>query len=248
MATRRMQRRLFFDRLKTSQPAPGRPNGVPTFFMMPDANFSGPVSIPRVYDGKNKTFFFLGFQRLHEKKVAQVGAGVPSLAVRRGDFCQAGLNVIYDPASTRGGPGAWTRDALPGNVIPASRIDPVARKVLDADPCRQPNRAGSVTYTGSIDNYLADEFAKVILDDYNLRLDHQFNSNFKIHYSWTDNRYSGFQRPWNIRDDTPDFDHVAGNYSPSRNQLMSLGKTWVVSPTVVNDARAGYTRRGPNSR
>jgi hypothetical protein len=241
--TRRMQHRLFFDRLRTSQPSPGRPNGVPTFFMMPDANFSGPVNIPKVYNGKNKTFFFFGFQRLHEKKVAQVDSSVPSLAMRQGDFSNPALNRIYDPATTRNTGGVWARDIFPGNVIPASRIDPVARKVLEFDPWRQPNRAGGFTSTGATGNYLADEFARVFLDDYNLRLDHQFNPNFKIYYSWTDNRYSGFQRPWNMRDERPDFDHVAGNYSPSRNQLMSFGKTWIISPSLVNDARVGYTRR-----
>lgn len=234
--TRRMQHRLFFDRLKTSQASPGRPNGVPTFFMMPDANISGPII-------KNKTFFFFAFQRLHEKKVAQVDSAVPSLEMRRGDFNNAAYNRIYDPATTRNVGGVWMRDIFPGNVIPTNRIDPVARKVLDADPWRQPNRAGGFTSTGASGNYLADEFAKVFLDDYNLRLDHQFNTAFKIYYSWTDNRYSGFQRPWNIRDEAPDFDHVAGNFSPSRNQLMSFGKTYIISPSLVNDARVGYTRR-----
>ncbi len=241
--TRPMQHRLFFDRLKTTQASPGRPNGVPTFFMMPDANISGPVSIPKVYDGKNRTFFFFGFQRLHEKKVAQVDSSVPSLAMRQGDFNFPGANRIFDPASTRNVNGAWTRDIFPGNVIPQSRIDPVARKVLEFDPWRQPNRAGGFTSTGATGNYLADEFARVFLDDFNLRLDHQFSSAFKIYYSWTDNRYSGWQRPWNIRDERPEFDHVAGNFSPSRNQLMSTGKTWIISPSMVNDARVGYTRR-----
>lgn len=241
--SRRMQHRLFFDRLKTSQPTPGRPNGLPTFFMMPDANLSGPVRIPKIYDGTNKTFFFFGFQRLHEKKVAQVDSGVPSLEMRRGDFNLPVYNRIYDPSTTRNVNGAWTRDPFPGNTIPLSRIDPVARKVLEFDPWHLPNRAGGFTSTGATGNYLADEFARVFLDDYNLRLDHQFNSNFKIYYSWTDNRYSGFQRPWNIREDRPEFDHMRGNFSPSRNQLMSFGKTWILSPSVVNDARVGYTRR-----
>ena len=136
-----MQHRLFFDALQTSQARPGRPNGLPTFFMMPDANLSGPVSIPKLYDGKNKTFFFFGFQRLHEKKVAQVDSGVPSLEMRRGDFNVPAYNRIFDPATTRNVNGVWMRDPFPGNVIPQARIDPVARKVLEFDPWRLPNRA-----------------------------------------------------------------------------------------------------------
>ncbi len=242
--TRRMQHRLFFDRLKTSDPTPGRPNGVPVFFMMPDANLSGPVMIPKIYDGRNKTFFFFGFQRLHEKKVAQVDASVPSLGMRQGDFTFAGANPIFDPATTRLVNGTWLRDAFPGNRIPAGRIDPVARKVLEFDPWQQPNRAGAFNSTGATGNYLADEFAAVFQNDMNLRLDHQFSTKSKIYYSWTDNKFlPGYQRPWNIRPDRKEFDGSAGNLTPGRTQNMSFGNTYIVSPSIVNDARVGYYRR-----
>jgi hypothetical protein len=247
--SRMMQHRLFFDKFRTSQPTLTRANGVPVFFMMPDANISGPVYIPKLYNGKNKTFFFFAYQRLHEKKVAQVDATVPSLGMRNGDFNFPGAvtNTIFDPATTRNiGTAAapnWVRDPFVGNIIPQNRIDPVARRVLGFDPWQAPNRAGTVTSLGPNGNYLADEFALVFLPDYNVRLDHQFSPAFKIYYSWTFNDYSGFQRPWNIRPETPDFDHVAGNYSPSRNQNMSFGKTWIISPSLVNDARVGYYRR-----
>jgi hypothetical protein len=156
-----MQHRLFFDKFKTSQ------LGVPTFFMMPDANLSGPVSIPKIYDGKNKTFFFFGFQRLHEKKSAQVDSTVPSAEMKAGNFNFPGAtaNPIYDPATTRLVNGQWLRDPFPGNIIPANRIDPVARKVLEYDPWNQPNRAGTYNALGPNGNYLADEFAKVTLPE-----------------------------------------------------------------------------------
>ena len=236
--TRRMQHRLFFDKLTTAQLGAG------VFFMMPDANVSGPVVIPKVYDGRNKTFFFFGFQRLHEKKTAQVDASVPSLGMRQGDFSFPGANPIFDPATTRLVNGVWQRDPFVGNAIPASRIDPVARKVLTADPWQLPNRAGSFNSTGATSNYLANEVSQVYLNDYNYRFDHQFTNEFKIYFSWTDNKYiPGLQRPWNIRPDKPEFDGVAGFRAPSRNQNMSLGKTWIISPALVNDARMGYNRR-----
>ncbi len=242
--TRRMQHRLFFDRLQSSQATSTRPNGVPGFFMMPDANISGPVMIPKVYDGRNKTFFFFGFQRLHEKKVAQVDASVPSLGMRQGDFTFAGANPIFDPATTRLVNGVWLRDPFAGNRIPLGRIDPVARKVLEYDPWQQPNRAGAFNSTGATGNYLADELAQVYQNDMNLRMDHQFSSAFKIYYSWTDNKFlPGLQRPWNIRPDRGVFDGSAGNRNPSRSQNMSFGKTYIFSPSVVNDARVGYYRR-----
>src|SRR5262245_36100973 len=67
--TRSMQHRLFFDKDRTSQPTATAPKGLPGFFMLPDANLGGPVVLPKLYNGRNKTFFFVGYQRLIEKKI-----------------------------------------------------------------------------------------------------------------------------------------------------------------------------------
>ncbi|MBI3697436.1 MAG: TonB-dependent receptor [Acidobacteria bacterium] len=244
--TRRMQHRLFFDKLRTSQPTATRPNGVPTFFMEPDANISGPVYIPKVYDGRNKTFFFFGYQRLHEKKVAQVVATTPTLDMKNGDFNFPGVaaNPIFDPATTaRLADGSWSRDAFPGNRVPLSRFDPVARRLLGFDPWVPPNQAGTYNANGPVGNLLADEFARVFFDDFNTRLDHQFSTAFKIYTSYTENRFSGYGRPINIRTDRLEFDHSQGNDTPSYQRNISAGGTWVLSPAVVNDARVGYFRR-----
>src|SRR5689334_16223872 len=56
--TRMMTHRQFFNLFKTSDPQPGAPNGVPAWFMQPDASVSGPVVLPNLYNGRNKTFFF----------------------------------------------------------------------------------------------------------------------------------------------------------------------------------------------
>lgn len=239
--TRRMQHRLYFDKFRTSD------QGVMTFFMQPDANISGPVMIPKLYDGRNKTFFFFGYQRLHEKKVAQVVATTPTQAMRAGDFNFPGvaaLNNIFDPASTRrNADGTWSRDPFPGNVIPSARFDPVARKVLEFDPWVQPNQTGTFNALGPVGNLLANELALTFFDDYNLRIDHQFSSAFKIYGSYTQNNQTGFQRPINIRKDRAAFDHQQGNYSPFKQLNTSIGYTWVASPSVVNDSRIGYFRR-----
>ena len=218
--TRRMQHRLFFDKLRTSQPTPTRPNGVPVFFMMPDANVSGPIV-------KNKTFFFIGYQRLHEKKVAQVDATTPTDLMKAGDFNFPGVtaNVIFDPATTRrDANGNWARDPFPGNVIPANRFDPVARNLLALNPWVSPNRAGTYNSLGPSGNLLADEFANVFFDDYNLRLDHQFNNDFKIYGSWTENRQNGRGRPINIKEDMGQFDASQGRDAPFHNRNVSAGR------------------------
>jgi len=244
--TRMMQHRRYFDGKRTSDEYPGHPNGLPVFFMQPDGNISGPVVIPKLYNGKNKTFFFFGYQRLHEKKAAQLFQSTPTPEMRQGIFNFPGVatNQIYDPATTaRLANGTWTRDPFPGNQIPLNRFDPVARKVLDLDPWVLPNQPGSFTNTGPSNNVLADEYARTFFDDYNVRLDHQFSSAFKLYGSLTENNQSGFGRPKLIKDNLLAFDAVEGNYSPFRQLNTSIGYTWVISPSVVNDSRGGYFRR-----
>lgn len=236
--TRSMQHRLFFDKLKTSDATATRPNGVPVFFMQPDANIGGPIV-------KNKTFFFFGYQRLHEKKVAQVTAVTPTLSMKEGDFNFPGVasNAIYDPATTRFVDGKWTRDLFPNNRIPTSRIDPVARNVLGYDPWVAPNMPGTFNSGGPVGNLLADELALVFLNDYNLRIDHQFSPAFKIYGSYTQNDQSGFQRPINVKSSASVFDGLQGNYNPFYGKNVSLGYTWVIKPSLINDSRVGYLRR-----
>src|SRR5213593_4525861 len=247
--TRSMQHRRYFDRARTSDPSTGRPNGVPVFFMMPDANVGGPVVIPHLYDGHNKTFFFFGYQRLHEKKVAQLFTSAPTPEMRQGIFTFPGANPIYDPSTTRrDANGNWVRDPFPGNRIPLNRIDPVARKVLEYDPWVLPNQAGTYTSTGPSNNVLADEFARVFFNDYNLRIDHQVSTAFKLYGSYTQNDQSGWGRPTLTRHDRLEFDAVDGNYSPNRALTSSLGYTWVASPRIVNDSRVGYFRRKGTDR
>lgn len=236
--TRRMQHRLFFDKYRTSEPTPNRPDGVPSFFMQPDANFGGPIV-------KNKTFFFVGYQRLHEKKVAQVTAVTPSAEMKAGDFNFPGVasNQIFDPATTRFVGGKWMRDPFPGNRIPLNRIDPVARRVLEYDPWVSPNLPGSFNSGGPVGNLLADELALTFLDDYNARVDHQFSPAFKLYGSYTQNSQSGYQRPINIKTSASVFDGLQGNYAPFVGRNASMGYTWIAKPSLINDSRVGYHRR-----
>jgi hypothetical protein len=109
-------------------------------------NFSGPVYIPKLYDGRNRTFFFFNFEQFREKiGFGNLSLTVPTLAYRNGDFSQAltgkqlGVDaldrpimegMIYDPATTRVGPNGWVvRDPFPNNIIPLDRFDPVAVRI-----------------------------------------------------------------------------------------------------------------------
>jgi hypothetical protein len=88
----------------------------------------GPVLIPRLYDGRDRTFFFFNYEGVRQNTPQTIIDTVPTALQRQGDFSQtfstAGQHItIYDPqTSTSAGSGAYTRKAFTGNVIPASRI------------------------------------------------------------------------------------------------------------------------------
>jgi hypothetical protein len=114
----------------------------------------GPVWIPKIYNGHDKTFFFFNLEQyLTYQTINSTAVTVPTAQYRNGDFSQALTgrtlgtdpigrpileNTIYDPATQRLAPnGQIIRDPFPGNMIPGTRIDPVARAVQDLIPTPQ---------------------------------------------------------------------------------------------------------------
>ena len=110
---------------------------------------TGPVLLPKLYNGKDKTFFLFSYEGLRQGSVGEVFATVPTQLQREGNFSQtldgAGQPVtIYDPTTTTlSSNGTYTRQPFPGDIIPASRIDPIAAKVMNYYPL--PNVPGTVS-------------------------------------------------------------------------------------------------------
>jgi hypothetical protein len=99
---------------------------------------SGPVRIPKLYNGKDKTFFLFGYEGIRDSRPrfdAGASVYVPTAALRNGDFSAFASNItIYDPL-TRVNTGTtanpiYTAQPFAGNIIPASRINPVAKAIL----------------------------------------------------------------------------------------------------------------------
>ena len=240
--TRSMTHRQFFNLYKTSQSQPGAPNGVPAWFMQPDANGGGPVVIPHLYNGRNRTFWFVGYQKLIEKKAAAYTSQTPTPAELAGDFTFGGAGAqLYDPLTTRQlADGTWTRDPIPGNIIPQSRFDPVAAKIIGMNPWVPPNTIGSYSSTGPVSNYTYEAKSRTFYEDYSGRIDHQFTDNIKLFGSYTYNHQNGLGRPTSI--DLPVFDGANGNLTPFTEQNYSIGTSYVITPTSFNDFRIGYYR------
>jgi hypothetical protein len=95
----------------------------------------GPVEIPGLYDGRNKTFFMFSYEGYKEATPNPATYTVPDAAQLSGDFsnlrdAQGRLITIYDPATGRLENGQWVRDPFPNNQIPANRINPMAQRFV----------------------------------------------------------------------------------------------------------------------
>lgn len=238
-----MQHRKYFDLYHFGQLQPGQVATPSELYQQPNATLHGPVVIPKLYNGRNRTFFVFAVERLIEKQAKQQAYTVPDAAERSGNFSLAGhgvtANQLYDPLTTQLVNGAYTRAPIPGNIIPASRIDPVAAKFLSLQPWALPNAPGTYSNTGPANNFQGTFLKKVFWENYTGRLDQQFNPNFKMFANWTYN--SRFQRSPNPQIANPIFD-ASLNTEQDYQNTAAIGATKILSPSLVNETRVGYYR------
>src|SRR5262249_49923642 len=138
----------------------------------------GPVSLPKLYEGKDRTFFFFAFEKYRENQEypSERISSVPTLAQRKGDFSDTRdnatvLTAIYDPLTGRFDTNnRWVRDRFAGNMIPADRINPVATKLLSYYPEPNTVTAGSTTWQNNY--FLAGNVALFTFKNVMARLDH----------------------------------------------------------------------------
>lgn len=240
--TRIMTHRQYFNIYTTAQPQFGNPNGVPAWFMMPDGNGGGPVVIPHLYNGRNRTFWYSGYSKLIEKKTQAYTSVTPTPEEQRGDFTFGGLGQpLYDPATTRQNPdGTWTRDPFPSRIIPLNRFDPVSAKILSYNIWRAPNTPGSFSSTGPVSNFTYDPPSRTYNEDFSERVDHQVSSAFRLYGSWTYNHENGLERQTSIQ--VHAFDGTDGYNAPGTQQNASAGATYIFNPSTLNEVRVSFFR------
>ena len=191
---------------------------------------------------RSKMFFMTSFEGLRERRQSQTTTTVPTLAQRNGDFSQTfaqngQLIRIFDPFTTRANPSGsgFVRDQFANNVIPASRIDPVAARVLGYFPLpNQPGNAG----TGA-QNYFAAGTAELNVDNYDGRVDHQLSdkSKFFVRYSY---RKTHSAPATFFPDDIAIAEGRVNEQNLAHNAVVDYNRT--VSNTTVLSARLGFAR------
>ena len=200
----------------------------------------GPVFIPKVYNGRNKTFFFVSEEHVSFIQGLTFVATEPTPTLLGGNFSNdrnaAGqLITIYDPSTTTNVNGTLTRTAFPGNIIPSSRINPVALNISKYFPA--PTGPGA-QYTG-VNNYTHNDANRVSKNSVSYKVDEYFSESNRFFA-----RYSA--------DDTPDV--RAGAYGASNIASPSAGPqvfgrrnsvaedTQTISPTWLETVRFSFTR------
>jgi hypothetical protein len=202
----------------------------------------GPVRIPKMYDGHDKTFFFFSGEAYHEKLhfPNESITSVPTVAQKRGDFSRtfdnAGrLMTIFDPTTGRQVGNNWVRDPFAGNVIPANRINPSAAKIASVYPDPNSVTPGSPEWQNNF--VLAPNPGYFNFHNYNARVDHNFSSKNRVYGRWGWNRHESFR----IKNAIPGIgaDHQTGGKT---NNGLTLDWVSTLSTTMVFNLRTSMTR------
>jgi len=202
----------------------------------------GPVSLPKIYNGRDRTFFFFGYEQWHERSATLNRSSVPTALQRSGDFSQTETATgtvipIYDPSTTVANPGGngFVRTQFAANAIKSGRMDPVALAVLKSMPL--PNIAPQNIYTNA-NNFYSEPTSGIDEDVIDARIDE--------HISTSDSLFARFAGNLNLTRSAGyglgDADASARN-DTRKNYNLAIGETHTFSPSVLNEFRTSFVRQ-----
>ncbi|MCX6631702.1 MAG: hypothetical protein NTW28_29175, partial [Candidatus Solibacter sp.] len=213
-----------------------------TMFQMPDFVVSGPVVIPKLYNGKNRTFFQVGGS-YHVDSSSNAGSyTTPTPEMLTGNF-SAYSNQLYDPNSTAGSfaAGNLSRSPFPGNIIPTSRFSTMWNAIAANKPFLAPQAgAGSITNTGPSGNIVASGTGNYYNLTNQFRVDHNLNSKMRMMVSYSTGNQHQPQRNVNITYKPYD-QYQTLQYTVQNHATLSL--TYTISPTLISETKVGIYRR-----
>jgi hypothetical protein len=202
-----------------------------------------PILIPKVYDGKNRTFFFFDYQGTRIRTGQTFLATVPTDAMRQGNFSPVNgvaFNTIYDPnTGTLNSSGdAVGRTPFPGNAIPQLRWNPIAQKLLSMFP--EPNVPGQFNNFGPANNYLSNPVEPNDTNQLDLRIDHKISESDSIfgRFSWSNQR----DVPPGAIPPPLDAANFGSGVFLQKPRNVVLSETHIFTPRLINELRLGYTQ------
>ncbi len=204
----------------------------------------GPVVIPKLYNGKNKTFFFNVYEGRRQRAASTRFMTLPTAEQQAGDFSKtlsaAGqLRVVYDPFTTAADParpGQFLRTPFPGNTIPGARMDPVALNVQKFYGPK-PNLPGQA-FTNQ-NNFFFQGKAPTDVDRGTTKVDHNFNDQQRIFFRYTIfNNRNAAPIYW----ESPGCPDGGCFANKERQQNAALDYSWTLNPTTLLSLRYGFAR------
>ena len=206
------------------------------------ATASGPVWIPKLFNGKNKLFFMFNYEGFRQREGLDLTGLYPSGAQLGGNLADntAGTGVFptNSPFCTANPSSQHCANVIdpttglpfPNNVIPASRLNTVAQKAIPFIPV--PN-VGTNSNSLSFPTFNTFASPKQIneFDQYNTRLDYQISSKDLVYGSFSHSNEPLF---------VPSIQVLGGTNNPLKDQLWTATYVRTITPSIVNEFRFGY--------
>ncbi|MDQ2899596.1 MAG: TonB-dependent receptor, partial [Acidobacteriota bacterium] len=190
----------------------------------------GPVYIPKVYDGRNKTFFYFTYAK--DVRPATISFQspndtLPTTLMKQGNFSE--VSPIFDPATTTTANGVTTRQQFPGNIIPASRFSKVSNNIIPLIP--DPNQAGVTGNYAFLNSSVHTDYI------YSIKADHAITASnrasfFMTRESQVDNGIALLPGPLSNG-------LLAGQYPDN----YRANDDWIFSPTLLLHSTFGVSRQ-----
>jgi hypothetical protein len=217
----------------------------------------GPIRIPKVYNGRDKTFFFFSWEQFLRNQNFLPGAfSVPTAAYRTGDFSAAIAaagnkalgtdplgrpiiaNTIYDPSTLQLAPnGQYVTDPFPNNKIPANRFDPVALKVQNMLPMPFCVAGPPCNATGVVNNFQNTQPVARDTEAPSLKVDQLIGPKNKISFFWS--RTATYTSNGYGQDGLPQpVSYTFGGGIYSHRERLNYDRT--ISPTLLLHLGGGY--------
>ncbi|MGI9072956.1 MAG: carboxypeptidase regulatory-like domain-containing protein [Bryobacteraceae bacterium] len=219
--------------------------------------FGGPVWIPKIYNGRNRTFFFVSFDQTVLHLFGNQVFTVPTPLMRQGNFTEdpnVANNGLFNPYSTVGpdANGVFSRTAFPGGKIPTNMLDSTAMYYVNSFPLPNYNdalvgcpQAASGSYK-VCSNYLGGVGSSNNPRKISIEFDHTINQKNHLFLEWLSSPtpYTNYRLPWTGA--SFPWNQVGwGSTYPYNmsNNIIFTGDNLLLSPTLVNEFRASFSRQ-----
>lgn len=220
------------------------------------ATLGGPVLLPKLYNGKDRTFFFASYEGFRFNQALDYLRTVPTALERQGNFSQTLTQIgasfvpvqVFDPFNVvpvAGAVNQWRRIPFPNAIIPQSRINPSFSRLVNEFPL--PNRPPDDPR--NLNNFFNRMTRTFERNAVNARLDHRLAAHSL--YGTFGSNLGVINSPNGWGEGTRAFTQQGGfigAVNGDRNYYASVGDTWILNPTTVADLRVGLTRVAAQNR